>query len=127
VKPVSTVDAEENEEEELIQFKVNVNTAPPEVLMSIPGIAEFHARLIVSEREFFTFSNTEELYPLVGDIDDASPFISFEPSGTFTIDARGDIASSPIYHHIRAIVSITTKEHRILQWNDNVYAHYEEL
>ena len=129
-KPVkagsSDDDEEDGDEEELMQFKVNVNTAPPEVLMSIPGIAESHARLIVTEREFFTFRNTEELDPYVGDIDDASPFISFEPSGTYTIDSRGKITSSPIYHHIRAIISITTKDHRILQWNDNVYAHYQQ-
>ncbi len=118
--------SEDDEEEELIQFKVNVNTAPLEVLMSIPGIDQSHARLIVAEREFFTFRTTEELDPFVGDIDDASPFISFQPSGTYTIDARGKIAASPIYHHIRAIVSITTNEHRILQWNDNVYAHYPQ-
>ncbi len=126
VRQMSTIDAEENEEEESIEFKVNVNTAPHEVLTVIPGITESHARLIVAEREFFTFRNTEELYLLVGDIDDASPFIDFEPSGTFAIDARGTIASSLIYHHIRVIVSITTKEHRILHWNDNVYAHYKE-
>ena len=123
VRAASSDDDEEDEEEELIQFKVNVNTAPTEVLMSIPGITESYARLIVTEREFFTFRNTEELYPYVGDIDDASPFLSFEPSGTYTIDARGTIASSPIYHHIRAIVSVTAKEHRILQWNDNVYTY----
>jgi len=117
---------DDDEEEELMQFKVNVNTAPLEVLMSVPGIDRSHARLIVAEREFFTFRTTEELDPFVGDIDDASPFISFQPSGTYTIDARGKIAVSPIYHHIRAIVSITTKEHRILQWNDNVYTHYQQ-
>ena len=126
-KPVKAGSSDDDEEEdELLQFKVNVNTAPPEVLMSVPGIAESHARLIVAEREFFTFRDTEELDPYVGDIDDASPFLSFEPSGTYTIDSRGTVASSPIYHHIRAIVSITTKDHRILQWNDSVYTHYEE-
>ncbi|MBQ27588.1 MAG: hypothetical protein CMH81_05540 [Nitrospiraceae bacterium] len=119
-------DEEEEEEEESIQFKVNVNTAPPEVLMSIPGISESHTRLIVAEREFFTFLTTEDLDPFVGDIDDASPFISFQPSNTYTIDARGSIASSPGYHHIRAIVSISPKGHRILQWNDSIYAQYQQ-
>ena len=126
VKAGSSGDDEEDDQEESKQFRVNINTAPSEVLMSIPGINQSHARLIVAEREFFTFRTMEELDPYVGDIDDASPFIRFEPSGTYTIDSRGKIASSPITHHIRVIVSIAPKEHRILQWNDSVYAQYRQ-
>tara|TARA_B100000315_G_scaffold258572_1_gene311226 strand:- start:597 stop:1706 length:1110 start_codon:yes stop_codon:yes gene_type:complete len=122
--PASPKEDEEDEEE--IQFKVNVNTASPEVLMSIPGISGSQARSIVTEREFFTFLTPDDLDFFVDDIDDASPFISFQPSNTYTIDARGQIASSPIYHHIRAIVSITTNEHRILQWNDSIYLQYQQ-
>ena len=114
-------DEDESEEEEPLQFKVNVNTAPLEVLMLIPGIDASHAHLIIADREFFTFRDTQELAPYVDDIDDASPFVTFQPSNTYTIDSWGTLVASPIYHRIRAIVAITPKDYRILQWNDSIH------
>ncbi len=120
------LDEDELDEDEIVQFKVNVNTAPQEVLVSIPGIDTQHARGIIAEREYFTFNSPEEIEPFVRDIDDAIPFISFRPSGVYTVDSYGTIASSPIQHHIRAIISITPKEHTILQWNDSVHTMAKE-
>jgi general secretion pathway protein K len=98
-------------------IKINVNAAPKEVLMAIPGITPEIADGIISFREHDEIKN-------VGDVGDAGipagsiPYIRYADSTTFTIDAVGHKGSAKAGFDIRATV--------IIEGNNNYrYVYYK--
>ncbi|MEW6416513.1 MAG: hypothetical protein AB1480_00110 [Nitrospirota bacterium] len=93
--------------------KININAAPKEVLIAIPGITPEIADGIISFRQDKEITNTQE----VGISQESIPYISTAGSSTFTIEAAGYKGSEPSTtdveqgekggYAIRATVTIT--------------------
>jgi general secretion pathway protein K len=71
--------------------RININAAPKEVLMAIPGITPEIADGIISFRQDKEITNIQE----VGISQESMPYISTAGSNTFTIEAAGYKGSSP--------------------------------
>jgi general secretion pathway protein K len=82
--------------------KINVNAAPKEVLMAIPGITSEIADGIISYREHNEIKNPGD----VGIPGESMSYITFTDSYTFTIDAVGHKENTRAGFDIRATVII---------------------
>lgn len=82
--------------------KINVNAAPKEVLMAIPGITPEIADAIISYRE------STDIWGIVdaGIPGESAPYITFRDSNIYTIDALGHKGSGKAGFDIRATVII---------------------
>jgi hypothetical protein len=83
--------------------KINLNTAPREVLLAIPGITSETADAIILNRENQERTNRE----ILGQSSSlAQHYLSLSDAGVFTIDAFGYKHSEEAGYGIRATVSI---------------------
>jgi general secretion pathway protein K len=83
-------------------IKINVNGAPKEVLMAIPGITPEIADAIISYREHDDIKSAGD----VGIPGESAPYITYGESNTFTIDAIGHKGNAKAGFDIRATVII---------------------
>jgi len=94
--------------------KINVNAAPKEVLIAIPGITPEIADGIISYREHDEIKNPGD----VGIPGESVPYVTFTDSSTFTIDAVGHKENTRAGFDIRATV--------IIEGNNNYrYVYYK--
>jgi general secretion pathway protein K len=105
--------------------RINVNFAPPEVLMSVPGMTPEAARLIYERRRSKPFARledlTRELPVTLGP--NTMPLLSTEQTNIYTLTASAHCENSKAVRVIRAVVMIDPQEaerHRIVYWNENV-------
>ncbi len=84
------------------KIQINVNAAPKEVLMAIPGITPEIADSIVSYREHDDIKSAGD----VGIPGESLPYVTFADSNTFTIDAVGHKGNAKAGFDIRATVII---------------------
>jgi len=84
--------------------KININIAPREVLMAIPGITSDIADAIISNRNNQGIINMQEI--LGQSFSSAAPYLSLSDAGVFTIDAIGYNSSEKAGYGIRATVRI---------------------
>ncbi len=86
---------------------VNVNYAPKEVLMAIPGIGPDTADRIIQYRQDKSISSAQELQGLLGDGNSAAaPYIGTADTNTYTIEATGYRAGDGVGYPIKAIVAL---------------------
>lgn len=87
---------------------ININAAPKEVLVSIPGITNEMADFIIEYRENKEIENLEEIHDILGEnFSIVSPYVSTTGTNTFTIDSVGKKEDKKGGYGIRAIVQIT--------------------
>ncbi len=87
---------------------ININAAPKEVLVSIPGITNEMAEFIIEYRENKEIENLEEIHDILGEnFSIVSPYVSTTGTNTFTIDSVGKKEDKKGGYGIRAIVQIT--------------------
>ena len=104
---------------------VNVNYAPPPVLMSIPGMTIEIAQAIVQQRAVKPFVNPADLSQILRTTVEGnmSRFLSTNPTGVYTLTASGRREGSKVRRIIRAVVQLDRREptmNRIVYWNENV-------
>jgi len=116
--------------------KINVNAAPRDVLLSVPGIgdqddAEEIVDAIIQERESTTptdaFSNTfgpfkdwNDLSSRTGNTSiglSANTYLSYAPESFFEISVVG--ASRGITHRVRAIAMVVDKKVKYIRWSED--------
>ena len=104
---------------------INVNFAPLQVLMAIPGMPPEAAEAIYQRRQVKPFASIDEinrelpvsLGPTV------LPALNIEHTGVYTLTASGRREGARTRRVIRAVVRLDAgdpKRHRILYWNENV-------
>jgi general secretion pathway protein K len=100
--------------------RVNVNTAPFKVLVSIPGIGEEAARKIIGSRGHGEIQNVGELVRDGVALDPSiSKYITFASPGVYTIESTGRYDNGRVRHSLKAVVRVNKKVgHRILYWQD---------
>jgi len=100
--------------------KINLNTAPKEVLKSIPGIDDVLAEVIVEQCKEKKFLTLEELRPLLGE----GPYltlrnyITVSPLGFYTIKSIGQVEGSPITPAVKAVVQLEGSRVNVVNWMD---------
>lgn len=104
---------------------ININYAPVQVLMSIPGVTPQIAQAIYERRKVRPFANVNEIIQqLPVNIGPMSmPFLSTNRTGIFTLTARAHRENSKAQRAVRAVVSLDAREvnqYKIIYWNENV-------
>ncbi len=105
--------------------RVNVNFAPIEVLMSIPGMSPQAAQMIYERRRSKPFANIEEINRSlpVNLGPNVMPFLGTDVTGAYTLTAQGRRENSKAVRTIRTVVFVDPREpvgYRIIYWNENV-------
>jgi general secretion pathway protein K len=105
--------------------RINVNYAPLQVLLSIPGMPPQLAISIIEKRKTKPLVSLEEISrELPANIGaTALPYLSTDQTGVYTLTVRGRRETSRVNRLIRAVVSLDPREptkYRILYWNENV-------
>ena len=93
---------------------VNVNAAPKEVLMAVPGITPEIADAIVSYRQSKRIMNAQEM----GISPQSAPYISFSDSNTYAFEALGYKGEETKGYPIKAVVTL-------LEGNTYKYLYYK--
>ena len=99
--------------------RVNVNTAPFEVLLALPGIDGTKAGRIIEARENAEFQSAAELARIGVTLGPTlTKYIGFTSSGIYTIEATGGLEGSPVRHTVRAVMEIRKTGQRVIYWKD---------
>jgi general secretion pathway protein K len=107
-------------------IRINVNFAPVEVLMSIPGMTAEIAQAIFEHRKTKPFTNvgeiTRDLPVTMGPM--TMPYLSTDVTGIYTLTASGHRQGSRVQRLIRTVVSLNeataTSSYKFIYWNENV-------
>jgi general secretion pathway protein K len=91
---------------------INVNAAPKEVLMAVPGITPEIADAIISYRQNKRIMNAQE----VGISPQSAPHISFSDSNTYSFKALGYKGEETKGYLIRAVVTLEGTKYKYLYY-----------
>ena len=88
-------------------MRININSAPKEVLMALPGISEDTVNRIIGQRESVEFKSVQDIQAMSGaDYPAIRPFLDISESNIYTIESVGFQREEKKGYGIRAIVSI---------------------
>jgi general secretion pathway protein K len=88
--------------------KVNLNAAPREVLLDVPGMTVAMAEAILIYRQEQEIKNIQEISGIFGDQQALIlPFVTVASSTTFTIESMGFTKSKQAGYGLRATISLT--------------------
>jgi general secretion pathway protein K len=98
--------------------RININAAPKEVLMAIPGMTPEIADIIIEYRETKEIVNIEEIGIPGETYTPMKPYISIEGTNTFTLESVGYKGSEKGGYAVRATVNIAGN-------NEYTYLYYK--
>lgn len=104
--------------------KININAAPKEVLMAVPGITPEIADAIISARQVKEITGGEIQGLIAGGYETMSPYIRTTGTNQFTIDSVGYQGTEKGSYGIRAtvIVSASSNIYNFVYYKSPVYA-----
>lgn len=86
--------------------KININAAPREILMALPGLTTEMVKRIIDQRETAEFQSVQEIQAITGlNFASVAQYIDMAEATTYTIEAIGSQGDSKRGRSIRAIVS----------------------
>lgn len=91
---------------------VNVNAAPKEVLMAVPGITPEIADSIVSFRQIKRIMNIQE----AGISPQSAPYLTFADSNTYSFEAVGYKGEVTKGYPVKAVVTLEANKHKYLYY-----------
>jgi len=97
---------------------INVNAAPKEALMAVPGITPEIADAIISYRQNKRIMNAQE----VGISPESAPYISFSDSNTYSFEALGYKGEETKGYPIKAVVTLEGNTYKYLYYKSPVTA-----
>jgi type II secretory pathway component PulK len=105
--------------------RVNVNFAPLEVLLSVPGMPPQTAQLIYERRKTKPFVSIDEINRALPVNLGATtlPYLSTDLTNVYSLTAQGRRRNSKATRLVRAVVFLDPREpggYRVIYWNDNV-------
>ena len=99
--------------------KININTAPISLLLSLPGIGVTQVERIIAIREESPFRDMSGLMRTVTFPPENGKYISFSPSGIYTIEVVGRLNGSHVRRSFKSVVKIKGKtDYDILYWKE---------
>jgi general secretion pathway protein K len=106
--------------------RVNINYAPFQVLMAIPGMTPQMAQAISERRKVKPFANLNEITQQLAVTIGATtlPFLSTDRTGIYTLTVKAHRENSKANRAIRAVVNTMdareANRYKIIYWNENV-------
>ncbi len=106
--------------------RINVNYAPVQVLMTIPGMTPQAAEAIYEKRKTKPFANVDEMSRGLGISlgPNTLPLLSTEQTGVYTLTASAHRQGSKVVRVIRAVITLESPNdpggYRVIYWNENV-------
>jgi general secretion pathway protein K len=105
---------------------IDLNSAPPELLLSLPGMDEDSVLDVLEYRKLTDFRSPAELIKIIGinNYVKASPYIAVQRSKLYTISATGLFENYRISHTVTAKVLIDKdipSGYKIIDWWDCVF------
>lgn len=115
-----------NRRDEIDFNRLDINSAPPRLLLSLPGMDEYLVDNIIEYRTEKEFKSVAELLNIVGSTlyQKISPFLAVQRSEFYSVTATGMVEGSSIYRTVMAKIRIDDEArtgYRIVQWMDSVY------
>ncbi|MFH0731101.1 MAG: hypothetical protein V2B19_32755 [Pseudomonadota bacterium] len=103
--------------------RININCAPMEMLLSLPGMTEEVCQNIQEFRKEKDITLDSELLALTGNdiYGQIFPYISFQLLPYYTLHAEGTVKNSKTKYRLQSTVKIGSKQKevfRIVQWTD---------
>lgn len=99
--------------------KININTAPEQLLLSLPGIGVTQVERIIAIREESPFRDMSGLMRTVIFPPENGKYISFSPAGIYTIEVVGRLNGSHVRRSFKSVVKIKGKtDYDILYWKE---------
>lgn len=93
--------------------KIDINTAPLEVLLALPGMDRAHAEEIIRKRTEQVFKNMAEVKDVAGDIyAGISPYIQVGRTNIYSVTAHDQETD----YGIRAVVMVSGNNYHIQRW-----------
>ncbi|OPY79403.1 MAG: putative type II secretion system protein K [Syntrophorhabdus sp. PtaU1.Bin058] len=87
--------------------KINLNTAPQEILMALPGLTTDAVMRIMEQREAAEFREIKDIQAITGLNSEAiSPYVDMGESDTYTIESVGLQGDAKKGYGIRAVVTV---------------------
>jgi type II secretory pathway component PulK len=109
---------------ESTSFKINLNDAPYELLLSIPGMTSEVALEIIEERREEEFENISDArLKELPNYTQIAGYLTVDPTNFYRVEARGRIADGAMARAITAVIKFTTQEGKkfeILYWQEGV-------
>lgn len=97
--------------------KVNINAAPKEILMALPGLDEDTVKRVLSQREVAEFTSVQEIQAITGlNFPILAEYIDMSETDVYTIESVGFQGDSKEGYGIRAIVSVPGTVPRFLYY-----------
>lgn len=86
--------------------KININAAPKELLMALPGLTEETAKRIIDQRETAEFRSVQDIQAITGlNLPTLAQYIDMTEGNTYTIESTGFLGESKQGYSVRAVVS----------------------
>lgn len=109
---------------ESTSFKINLNDAPYELLLSIPGMTSEVALEIIEERREEEFENISDArLKELPNYTQIAPYLTVDPTNFYRVEARGRIADGAVARAITAVIKYAPQEGKkfeILYWQEGV-------
>lgn len=107
------------------QSRVNINSAPSQLLRSLPGMTDELVQSFMEYRKEKDITSMTDLFSILGaEVYQAvTPFVTLETVPYYTIKSMGSIQGSPVKRGIQILVNIDPKKEKpyhILQWIDRI-------
>lgn len=104
--------------------RIDINSAPREVLLTVPGLSGESADAIIKAREEKPLKDLNELRQLVGEdlFITAFKYMAIAPSMVFSIVSTGIVPKSGTQRRIKVIVRITPgarEKYQVVYWADD--------
>ncbi|MFP4351020.1 MAG: general secretion pathway protein GspK [Desulfococcaceae bacterium] len=104
-----------------VRNRININAASPKLLDALPGISPEQIQAIHNFRAKKDLEAPGELQFLLGDEIYAAiaPYVMFENSSYFTVEASGSRSDSPVRSSLQVVVEVDPRlerKYRIVQW-----------
>jgi general secretion pathway protein K len=105
-------------------LKININDAPYELLMTIPGMSDEVARRIIELRREEEFENINDArLKELPNYSQIAPYITVDPTTFYRLEAGGRIADSSVKKTITVVIELTMRKgdkYKILYWQEGV-------
>lgn len=104
--------------------RVDINAAPKEILMSIPGVDEETAEALVKARSKKPLHGLKSVQELLGaeTYSRVAQYLSLAPSFTYSIVSTGLVPESNVQRRVKGVVSInlgSRNKYQVVFWSDN--------
>ena len=108
-----------------IQSRVNINSAPSQLLLSFPGMTDDLVQSFMEYRKEKDVTLTADLFSILGEevYQALTPFVTLETVPYYTIKSMGSIQGSRVKCGIQVLVKIDPKKEKrynILRWIDRI-------